>query len=157
MNKSLIWIFLFVITIITSCIAPVLIPISTGEKAPLEKNIVKIQTGVTTKDEVLYILGTPDRFSDDGNFVLYSYFKLAYEVYALWLYPWPDLYGPNDGLGSARQPWVYYYVAILFDDKNCVKKIMKRNIPLLQHNDPAIRVPWLENWFEEIKKSQSNR
>jgi outer membrane protein assembly factor BamE (lipoprotein component of BamABCDE complex) len=147
MNKSLIWIFLFVITIITSC---VLIPIPTGEKALLEENIVKIQTGVTTKDEVLYILGRPDRFSDDGNFVLYSYFKFAYEVYGVWIYPWP-------GARKVTQPWVMYYVAILFDDKNCVKKIMKRNIPILQHNDPAIRVPWLENWFEEIKKSQSNR
>ena len=106
---------------------------------------------MTTKDEVLYKLGRPDRFYDDGNFVLYSYDKLAYDVYFVTIYPWPG------AIKNPKQPWVYYYVAILFDDKNCVKKIMKRNIPLLQHDDPAIRVPWLENWFEEIRKSQSNR
>jgi len=46
-------------------------------------------------------------------------------------------------------------VAILFDDKDCVKKILRRRWS--KDVDVATRAQDKENWLEEIKESEFNR
>ena len=79
-NKSIIWIFIFVMPFISACLG-VAIPVPTGEKHRFEGDVVKIEPGVTTKTEVLNILGPPDEFYSEEYLALYAYDKNTWDVY----------------------------------------------------------------------------